>query len=183
MKGGCIGRVLGAVLGIVLAAASPGVLAAPVQISYETQDLTDLVAGEDLWLYRYRVQGDFLQFSGFNVIFPATDYPAFGGIPVAPDPSWDLIVLPPEPAAGLEGIVSATAQTDSPVLGQPFEVTVVWAGAGTPGKQRFEVFDPNFQIIQSGLTVPLGANPVPEPASAWLVAGALGLLLVRRRRS
>lgn len=182
MKQASMRRAFALALAALLSVASSGAGAAPVQISFQAQDLADTVPGQDRWLYQYFVQGSFSQFSGFTLLFPPSEYPAFDGVPVAPDPAWDVFSLPPDPALALEGIVSATALVDNPPLNQPFEATVIWAGAGAPGAQSFEVFDSSFQVVQQGITVAVNGNPVPEPGSLLLALGGMGLLLTRRRR-
>lgn len=61
-----------------------------------------------------------------------------------------------------------------------FSVTFDWLGTGTPGSQPFEVYDSNFDRVQSGETA------TPEPSSLCLVALSAFFLAacgIRLRRS
>jgi hypothetical protein len=60
-----------------------------------------------------------------------------------------------------------------------FSVTFDWLGSGTPGPQPFEVYDSNFNKLQSGETA------TPEPSSLCLIALAFSLTAcrIRLRRS
>ncbi len=64
-----------------------------------------------------------------------------------------------------------------------FSVEFDWLGAGDPGRQFFEIVNPEpFDITSSGLTRLLDGNPptVPEPAPTVLLG--IGLLALLRRQ-
>ena len=66
-----------------------------------------------------------------------------------------------------------------------FTVEFTWLGGGVPGSQSFTLYDPaTLNIIDSGLTTALNAQPpgVPEPTSAVLALLALSSMAARRGR-
>lgn len=58
-----------------------------------------------------------------------------------------------------------------------FAVDFTWIGAGTPGAQAFEIFDPDtFAVLEAGFT-----TAVPEPNASHLLAMAVVALVLTRR--
>ena len=151
-----------------------------VSIQYDVEDLPDTVVGQDLWRYVYHVTGSFAAFTGFNVLFDSTLYDQLEDPPLAPNAEWMISTIPP--VSGADGLYTAITQQDKPSLADPFTISFVWLGSGTPGAQRFEALDDSFNVIATGATSPFGSPAIPEPGSLLLVAGALGLLGWRNRR-
>jgi hypothetical protein len=149
-------------------------------IAYELEDLPD-AGGFDVWEYRYFLSdGSFLAGQGFSTRFPLHD--ALNLTPVATGAGagvdWDLIALQPDSALGEDGLFDALARVDGATFAEPFVVHFAWTGAGLPGKQIFEVYDSEFDVIASGETV-----PVPEPVTSGLLGGGLAWLAFRRTRN
>ncbi len=156
------------------------VQAVSIDIKYDA--LADTSAGQDIWRYSYRVNGNFAAFTGFTVLFDSTLYGSLEDPLPAPNPmEWLSSTIQPTFGAA-DGLYTAIAQKDDAALADPFTVRFVWLGTGTPGPQSFEVFDDGFNVIDTGSTSPFGAPAIPEPGSLLLVAGALGLLGWRNRR-
>lgn len=153
-----------------------------VSIRYQASDLRVTVSGQDLWRYVYQVSGNLTAFSGFNVLFDSTLYGSLEDFPVAPNADWISSTSQPVSSLPADGLYTAIAAQDNASLADPFTVSFVWLGTGTPGAQTFEVFGADFLVIETGSTSPFGAPAIPEPGSLLLVAGALGLLGWRNRR-
>ena len=149
-----------------------------IQISYEAVNLADTTPGENLWQYSYTV-GDysFDMDYGFTIYFDHSAYSNLEDpVPYVND-DWDPIVWQPDTSIPDDGAYDALALEDAASLADPFVVSFVWLGSEVPGSQFFEVYAPDFNIIQSGETA-----PVPEPATLLLVgSGLLGLAGFRKR--
>jgi len=172
------------VLIICFLGACPPFAHSAVQVLYEVQDLTDDTPGEDLWRYLYRVSGYAFQ-PGENflrVLFPDETYGPIleDGIEV-PD-GWIAVVQVadteiPDASFNAEG----SSDTVSELL---FTVPFAWQGLRTPGAQRFEILEYNpaqddFELAVEGVT---STTPIPEPATAFLLAMGLALVVTLRSR-
>jgi len=147
-------------------------------LQYQAVDLPDLVIGQDLWRYDYRVTGSFETFGGLNLLYEPATYLALADPQPSPSANWDVSVVQPDAALAAPGLFIATRLTDTAALNEPLSVQFVWLGSGRPGAQPFEVFNATFDITQNGFT-----TAVPEPETyALLVLGllAMGLRLSRR---
>jgi hypothetical protein len=180
-----------ALFGLLLTLATLPGLAEGVTITFEATDLADVIGGEDLWRYTYRVSDfDPRQDVAFETLFDPALHSGLEDPPPAVSVDWDVITLPPDPALPDDGRYSALALVDGADLALQFPVTFVWlGGAGTaPGSQPFEIvqFDEvgNFiATLETGDTTPfVPPTPVSAPATLALAAvGLAGLLLARRR--
>ena len=145
-------------------------------IRYEATDLADTTPGEDLWLYRYRVEDAvFPAGNGFSVFFDLGLYEQLVAA-AAPNPDWDVIAIQPDAGLVSDGFYDALAGVGPASLADRFEVSFVWLGVDTPGSQRFVLYGGNFQTLQQDET-----TLVPEPAT--LATLALGLAALGARRS
>ena len=142
-------------------------------ISYQATDLADTTPGEDLWQYSYTISGyTFNQDYGFTVLFNYLHYSNLGDPPPFVNSDWDPIVLQPDPILMADGTYDALALVDNASLVDPFTVSFVWLGSGTPGFQPFQVYNPDFETIESGRTTS-GAAAIPEPATLLLLGSGL----------
>ena len=140
--------------------------------------------GGNLWEYQYHVFGFTGQTDrGFDIFFPASQYQN-GDIqqnPVAPTADWDVLTVQPDilfdPQNPHDGFYESFALVDVPSTLATFNVSFNWRGAGKPGSQYFQVFDASFVVQEDGFTVPFSPGnkgpSVPEPATLWLVIGAV----------
>jgi len=141
-----------------------------ITIKYEVTDLPDATSGGDIWQYTYRVSNyTFTAGHGFTIYFDQTSYknievpPAYVNVenPDEIGEDWHIIVWQPDIAIPDAGAYDALAisKNDAASLTGVFTVSFVWLGNGTPGKQRFEVYDTNFKTLESGQTVSARMKP------------------------
>jgi len=150
-----------------------GADAQAIVISYEATDLVDVTLGEDLWSYTYRVTGAaFAGGEGFSIFFDPALYGSIEASPPAVNGDWDVLTTQPSTSLPAPGIYDALALIDGPSLADPFKVSFVWLGSGTPGAQSFDRYDAGFTTVASGTTTPT----VPEPGTLPLMLAALGVL-------
>ena len=170
-------------LAAVLFGSSHGAFAA-FAIHYQATDIADTTVGQDLWQYRYFVSGGFSTFFEFQVVFESQKTLDIAANPIAPHPDWYVSTIPPLPNVPSDGLYSALALVQNPFLADPFDITFVWAGPGTPGAQAFSILNTNVGDPDSGL-VTIGTTqlaPIPEPYTYTLLALGL-MLIVGRTRS
>ncbi len=157
----------------------PFIPAMAATILYKATDLTDVNVGEDLWQYSYTASGyTFDTDIGFTIWFDETLYGAIDPFPSPPNGDWDVVTWDPEPSIPDPGAYDALALVDGASLADPFEVSFVWLGSGTPGLQDFDIYDgTNFSIIDLGQT-----TPIPVPATILLLgSGVFGVAVLRRK--
>lgn len=149
-----------------------GSSASATTIAYTATDLPDAVPGEDLWEYAYTVSGrTFAAGEGFSVFFDYTQYTLLESPPPAVSADWDIISLQPDVLLPDDGFYDALALVSAPSLTTAFTVSFVWLGTGTPGAQPFDIYNPAFQTIESGVTV-------PEPGTGLLLAAGLFMVWI-----
>lgn len=152
-----------------------------ITISFVATDLADTTVGEDLWEYAYTVSENIFDTDyGFTIFFDYNLYGAIDPSPVSPNTDWNVLTWDPDTSLPDDGAFDALALTDGASLADSFSVSFVWlgSGSGTPGSQYFELYDTNFNTIETGDAI-LGSAPVPEPATIILfgigIAGFAGL--------
>ena len=156
-------------------------------ITFVATDLADTTVGQDLWRYDYAVSGrSFLQSEFFDIYFDPSRYRTLSAGP-EPNADWDSIVLQQPTPGNLPpfdvGIFDNFALTGAPSLAGSFSTTFVFLGPGTPGSQKFNIFDANSNLIETGLTTrPVSVIPEPSTISLSLI-GLLVLVFCYHRRS
>lgn len=141
--------------------------------------------GGDDYRYVYSVSNDGSLGTGvalqlFDVLFDPTLYDESSlavSTPSPPGDGWDQIFLASSPgvSAAYDALALTGGVADGATLGG-FAVDFHWLGAGTPGAQPYQIFDPDsFALLGEGVT------GVPEPAEFWLLALGLGPLLASKR--
>ena len=169
------------VLGCLLAAQSAGA----ITIDY---DLVSL--GSNSYRYEYRVTNDgslgaSVPVELFDILFDTSLYVDASLAIVSTDPpasNWDEQILGTglviEPAYDAFALAGGIADGTS-VAG--FAVQFDWLGAGAPGSQPFEIYDPNtFDLVETGTT---RSAAVPEPSVlSLMMVSAVAVGLSRRRK-
>jgi len=150
--------------------------------------------GGSSYRYEYKLMNDGSLGAGvpvkwYDITFNSSLYDEPSLLIVTPDPpasDWDeqifstgLLVEPVYDVFALSGGIAVGGTVSG------FSVQFTWLGAGIPGVQSFEVYDPNtFDLLESGRTQPAdGAVPEPGTLALFLpafLAAAAGA--VRRRR-
>jgi len=146
-------------------------------VSYSVASL-----GGDAWEYSYSVTNDSLSsnIEEFSIFFDVGLFDSLQS-PQAPT-TWDPIVVQPDPGLPDGGFYDALSAAIGIAPGETlagFTVRFDYFGAGVPGSQFFQVFDPNdFSILDSGMT-----TVVPLPAAVWLFGTGIFSLFFFGRRS
>ena len=163
------------VLGLLMGLCSIPTAVLATTIEFEASDLADVTAGEDLWRYSYRVSDfGFDSDFGFTIFF---DYQLYGPLSAAElvNADWDVLLIQADLALPDDGFYDALALSDNASLADPFAMTFVWLGPGSPGPQPFEVYGPGFETLEMGTTA-----PIPEPTVALMML--VGLLVLGLKR-
>lgn len=174
-------------LALMLLGLCPWNAARATTIEYIASNLADVTPGEDLWRYDYTVTGrSFLQSQFFDIYFQPTLFAALAA-GAAPNTDWDVAVLQQPTPGNLppfdRGMFDAFALSDDASLTGLFSVSFIYLGSGSPGSQAFEIYDAGSNLLETGVTTPLG-GAIPEPSTLALLAGGLlvGALKLRRTR-
>jgi len=173
------------ILGLGLAAIASQPAAATV-IYYEANQLNG-----NSWQVDYEIQNDTLlnAIESFTLFF---NQDLYSNIAVLSAPAgWDLSVIQPDISIPDDGYVDGIAGFGGaiPLNGilAGIRVTFDFLGAGAPGTQFFEMYDPdNYFLVDSGNTIvrPSTPVPVPEPSMALLhLLIIIGLSTLAKRRS
>jgi hypothetical protein len=162
---------------LLCAGAVPLAKADPIGVAYTA----NLLGGTE-WQYNYQVSGSFLTGDDIAIFFPfatSSNLSNSGG----GSSDWNTLLLQPDPLLPADGEFDIIANIDNPGLAHAFDVSFQYSGPGVPGSQSFTVYDPDFNIIDTGSTQS-AASAVPEPAPFLLLgSGLIGLLgrLARKR--
>lgn len=134
-----------------------------VTISATATNLTDTTPGQDLWQIQYTVSNlSITTGQGFSIFFDFTLYGNLQSPPQSANTGWNLLSVQPDELLESDGFFDALAMQDAPSLANPFTLTFVWLGTGTPGMQPFTVYDSTFHTLSIGYTAP--TNPPSGPA-------------------
>jgi hypothetical protein len=134
------------------------------------------------WTYQYEISNLALEegISEFTIWFELGKYSALQIVsdPLL-DPDWNQIVWQPNHILNNNGGFDALTILQ-PILPNSnvngFAVSFEWLGTGKPGRQYYEIINPNtYEVISNGYTI-------PEPCSIALMALGSGILLGYRRR-
>lgn len=160
---------------LLCAGAVPIAKADPVGVAYTAS----LVGGTE-WQYDYQISGSFLAGDDIAIFFPvATSSNLVTSGSSTSD--WSTLVFQPDPLLPADGEFDITVNIDNPGLAAAFALSFQYSGTGVPGSQSFTVFDPNFNVIDTGSTTP-AASAVPEPSPFLLLGSGLVGLLRRASR-
>jgi hypothetical protein len=151
-------------------------------IEYTVENL-----GGNQWQYNYTVDNTgLIALDAFTIFF---DLGFYENLAVTSSPGdWDSIVFQPDPGLPDDGIFDSLALVGAlepgDILGG-FSVAFDLLVGDSPGDQFFEFYDSaTFDLISDGFTT-RAATSVPEPATLWLFATGLFLMVTfakRRRR-
>jgi hypothetical protein len=165
-------RIIRNVLNVAVLAGLLATTASAAMISYAPHDL-----GANRWQLDYVVADHGLQVGqGFDVYFPYGQYEDLALVSAAD--GWDALVFQPDLVLGVPepGMLDGLQVADMGGAPAEFSLQLTWFGPGAPEPQAFELYDADFNVLESGLTV-----LVPEPGAALLLAGLAGLVIWRRR--
>ena len=152
-------------------------LAMPAIAQATTINYTASSLGGSVWQYDYMIENDTLTdpIAEFTIYFPETLYE---NLVVSSSPlEWDSIVVQPDTGLPADGFFDALSLSTGLAPGASaglFSVTFNFLGTSSPADQFFDVYDANFNLLDSGTTSPL--SPVPELNSFAMLI--LGLFLV-----
>lgn len=156
------------IIAILIAVLSFPAISQATIINYTASSL-----GGSVWQYDYLIENDTLAdpIAEFTIYFPETLYE---NLAVLSSPlEWDTIVIQPDiglPANGFFDALSLSTGLAPGASAGLFSVTFTYLGTSSPADQFFDVYDANFNLLDSGTTSPL--SPVPEPNSfAMLILG------------
>jgi PEP-CTERM motif len=139
------------------------------------------VAGTE-WSYNYKLSGPYVAGDDLAIYFPSATSSNLSDLATG-GADWSTFAFQPDPSLPAAGEFDALANVNNPSVDPVLSVLFQWSGSGSPGPQSFALYDPNFNVVDSGTTQASVAS-TPEPASLLLLGtGFIFLwLIVRRRR-
>jgi len=132
------------------------------------------------WSYEYTVHNDTLSsdIEWFAIYF---DYNLYENLQILSTPSnWDPLVFQPDTGLPSDGVydifaLSTGIAPSSSLSG--FILQFDYLGIGTmPGSQAFEIFDPSFNIIDTGSTSLSVGQQIPEPNIIFLLLMGMAII-------
>jgi hypothetical protein len=160
-----------------LAVTSTRSLADPLSVTYVATQISG-----DEWQYDYTLSGPFAVGDDLAVYFPLATSSALNDLQTGGS-DWTTFAFQPDPALPADGEFDMLANVDNPSLAPTFSIQFIFSGTGSPGTQNFVLYDPDFNIVTSGVTQPAGElSPVPEPATFVLLGSGLAAMARARRR-
>ena len=168
-------------------AATALAFATPARAQSVQYDVSSL--GANAWRYSYVIvnSSPTLQFDEVTIYF---DVGSFQSLSLAATPAaWDPLVIQPDSAIPADGFLDVIHPGGPVAMGASFSgfsIDLAYLGTGTPGAQRFELYDSSdFSLRYVGETTLQDISPVPEaPTLALLLVGlAAGAKTVKRRAS
>lgn len=148
-------------------------------ISY---DVNETDASTHTWQYDFTINNDTLnsELVEFSIYFELDQ--ASNLQLIASPGSWDSLLIQPDPLLPDHGFLDSIPVGPGLAPGAAlsgFSVAFVFLGNGIPGAQDFDVFDADFNLIESGRTRANGVASVAEPGSVLLLGLALLMLGAR----
>jgi hypothetical protein len=137
----------------------------PVSVTYTATQ----ISGTE-WQYGYSLSGSYFSGDDLAVYFPPVTSSNLVDLGTG-GPDWTTFAFQPDPSIPADGEFDMTANVDDPSLTAVFDVQFDYSGAGSPGSQSFILYDPNFNIIDTGVTHSSVLPSVPEPAP-WILVGS-----------
>jgi hypothetical protein len=144
------------------------------------------------WEYMYTVKNDtpLANFSDFVIYFPEVSGSTvfdYSNILITANPdstNWNIIANEPS-AIGLGGYIDALSAiplaAGASVGG--FKVTFDYTGSVAPGSQQFDIFNPSFDLIDTGRTVlAQQESTIPEPSILLLLGMGLSVWLFGKKK-
>ena len=153
-------------------------VADPLSVTY----VATAISGEQ-WQYDYTLSGPFAAGDDLAVYFPLATSSGLNDLQTGGS-DWTTFAFQPDSSLPADGEFDIFANVDDPSLEPTFSIQFVFSGTDSPGAQNFILYDPNFEIVTSGVTQPAGEVPtVPEPSTLLLLgSGLVAMERVRRRR-
>ena len=150
----------------------------PLSVTYVAAEISG-----DEWQYDYTLSGTLAAGDDLAIYFPLATSSALSDLQTGGS-DWTTLAFQPDPALPADGEFDILANVDNPSLAPTFSIQFVFSGTNSPGPQNFVLYDPNFDIVTSGVTQSAGEpSPVPEPATLVLLGSGLFVMAgVRRRR-
>jgi hypothetical protein len=148
-----------------------------LEVQYVAVDVDDIVVGVDRWRYDYSFVGSLAEFEGLSLLFDDASRAALQ-VASPPDPNaLGYFIEQPSIALQADGLFTISAVRR--VVGEKLNFSVSFdALSGVPpGAQRYELFDADFTVTGTALTV-----AVPEPPSGVMLLAALAVLMPLMRR-
>lgn len=145
-------------------------------ILYALDDLPDDGSGDRVRYTYFVSERSFATGERFSILFDPVLFKAIETPAPPVGAEWGTLVLQPDDGLPSAGRYEGIATGDAASLVDGFQIIAILAASGRAGAQTFEVFDPSFQVVESGTTA-----LIPEPGAGALLGLGLGALAKLRR--